>query len=121
MTLRMRPCPVSHRAISVNRLIKILIPIFGFMSLILLIYFLLLGKKRSRRTSLSEPSFGEHFEKVSYNDLAQATRDFSEFNLIGRGSYGSVYRGKLKESKIEVAVKVFDLEMHGAEKLHVRM
>lgn len=116
MTLRMRPCPVSHRAISVNRLIKILIPIFGFMSLILLIYFLLLGKKRSRRTSLSEPSFGEHFEKVSYNDLAQATRDFSEFNLIGRGSYGSVYRGKLKESKIEVAVKVFDLEMHGAER-----
>jgi hypothetical protein len=27
--------------------------------------------------------------------------------LVGRGSYGSVYRGKLKESKMEVTVKVF--------------
>jgi len=61
-------------------------------------------------------SFGEHFGKVTLSDLTQATRDFSESNLIGRGSYGSVYRGKLKESKMEVAVKVFDLEMRGAER-----
>jgi len=54
---------------------------------------------------------GENFPKVSYDDLAQATYNFAESNLIGRGSYGSVYRGKLKESKMEVAVKVFDLEM----------
>ena len=64
-------------------------------------------------------SFGEHFGKVTLSDLTQATRDFSESNLIGRGSYGSVYRGKLKESKMEVAVKVFDLEMRGAERSFV--
>ncbi|KAL5668657.1 hypothetical protein ACJX0J_020878, partial [Zea mays] len=73
-------------------------------------------KRTSRRAYRSELSYGEHFEKVTYNDLAQATRDFLESNLIGRGSYGSVYRGKLKESKMEVAVKVFDLEMRGAER-----
>uniref|UniRef100_A0A804NTC3 Receptor kinase-like protein Xa21 n=1 Tax=Zea mays TaxID=4577 RepID=A0A804NTC3_MAIZE len=72
------------------------------------------GKKTSRRPHLSQRSFGEHFEKVTYNDLAKATRDFSEYNLIGRGSYGSVYSGKLKE--VEVAVKVFNLEMQGADK-----
>ena len=64
-------------------------------------------------------SFGEHFGKVTLSDLTQATQDFSESNLIGRGSYGSVYRGKLKESKMEVAVKVFDLEMRGAERSFV--
>ncbi|CAN6279195.1 unnamed protein product [Urochloa humidicola] len=117
MELRMPPCHVdSKRVGKVNYLVKILIPIFGFMSLALLVYFLLLEKKVSRRGYLAQPSFGEHFEKVTYNDLAQATQDFSESNVIGRGSYGSVYRGKLKENKMEVAVKVFNLEMRGAER-----
>lgn len=116
--LHMHSCHVgSRRARIINYLIKILIPIFGFMSLLLLVYFFLLEKRNSRRGHLSQFSFGEHFEKVTYSDLAQATRDFSESNLIGRGSYGSVYSGKLKEiSKMEVAVKVFDLEMRGAER-----
>jgi len=114
--LHLQPCPDGKKKVGlVNYLIKILIPIFGFMSLALLVYFLFVEKK-TRRLNVSEQSFGEHFEKVTYNDLAQATRDFSESNLIGRGSYGSVYRGKLKESKVEVAVKVFDLEMRGAER-----
>jgi Leucine-rich repeat (LRR) protein len=116
MDFHMRSCHVSRRSRTANYLIKILIPVFGFMSLILLVYFLVLEKKTSTRESASQLSFGEHFEKVTYNDLAQATKDFSEGNLIGRGSYGSVYRGKLKESKMEVAVKVFDLQMPGAER-----
>ncbi|XP_044403541.1 receptor kinase-like protein Xa21 [Triticum aestivum] len=97
------------------RLIKVLIPIFGFLSLVLLIYFVLLEKKM-RRANDTSASLGENFLKVSYADLAQATSNFSESNLVGRGGYGSVYRGKLKDSKVEVAVKVFDLEMHGAER-----
>ncbi|KAM3242246.1 hypothetical protein ACQJBY_054742 [Aegilops geniculata] len=107
---------VSKKAQRRDRLIKVLIPIFGFLSLILLIYFCLLEKRMRRRTDDISASLGENFLKVSYADLAQATTNFSESNLVGRGGYGSVYRGKLKESKVEVAVKVFDLDMHGAEK-----
>ncbi|CAD6250305.1 unnamed protein product [Miscanthus lutarioriparius] len=118
--LHFRSCHVMNKkGRAVNYLIKILIPIFGFMSLVLLVYFVLLERKRSRAYMSSEQSFGEHFEKVTFSDLTQATRDFSESNLIGRGSYGLVYRGKLKESKMEVAVKVFDLEMRGAERSFV--
>ncbi|XP_052138099.1 receptor kinase-like protein Xa21 [Oryza glaberrima] len=120
MNLRLPMCPsspaVSQRRKRVYYWIKILVPIFGFMSIILLAYFLLLERKRPKGRYLSSTSLGENFPKVSYKDLAQATRDFSESNLIGKGSYGTVYRGKLNESKIEVAVKVFDHEMHGAER-----
>ncbi|TVU29215.1 hypothetical protein EJB05_20773, partial [Eragrostis curvula] len=113
--LHMPSCKArSRRTERLYYLIKVLAPIFGFLSLALLVYFLVLEKKpREKHISLS--SLGENFLKVSYNDLAQATKN-SESSLIGRGSYGSVYRGKLKEYKLEVAMKVFDLEMRGAER-----
>jgi len=114
--LHMPSCKADSKKTQIGYyLIRVLIPIFGFMSLVLLVYFLFLLAKMPRRYS-SSTSFGENFLKVSYNDLAQATSNFSESNLIGRGSYGSVYRGKLKEPKMEVAVKVFDLEMSGGER-----
>ncbi|KAK1618136.1 hypothetical protein QYE76_023653 [Lolium multiflorum] len=97
-------------------LIRVLIPVFGLLSLALVIYLLLLIKRTPKRECLSMHSFGENFLKISYKDLAEATSDFSESNLVGRGSHGTVYRGKLKEAKLEVAVKVFDLDMRGAEK-----
>ncbi|KAI4980550.1 hypothetical protein ZWY2020_021035, partial [Hordeum vulgare] len=95
-------------------LIKILIPLFGFMSLAILIYFVLTEKKRRKYTS--QLPFGKEFLKVSHKDLEEATENFSESNLIGKGSYASVYKGKLGHNKMKVAVKVFDLGMHGAEK-----
>jgi hypothetical protein len=114
--LHMPLCPVLHKSGRQYYLVRILIPLFGFMSLILLVYMLLLVKKAQRRKDTSFTPFGDDFLKVSYNDLAEATRNFSESNLVGRGSYGTVYRGKLKEHKMDVAVKVFNLEMQGAER-----
>jgi serine/threonine protein kinase len=64
-------------------------------------------------------SFGKKFPRVSYKDLEQATGSFSKSNLIGRGSYGSVYKGKLTQAKIEVVIKVFDLEIRFADKSFV--
>ncbi|KAF0934302.1 hypothetical protein E2562_024763 [Oryza meyeriana var. granulata] len=117
MDFHMPSCTAASKKVEKQYyLITILIPIFGFMSLILLVYFLLTVKKMPRSKYSESHSFGENFPKVSYKDLAQATMNFSESNLVGRGSYGTVYRGKLKETKVEVAVKVFDLDMQGAEK-----
>lgn len=115
--LHMPSCPAASQRNKIRYyLIRVLIPIFGFMSLILLVYFLLLERKMSRRTYESHAPLGEHFPKVSYNDLVEATWNFSDANLIGKGSYGTVYKGKLVQNKMEVAVKVFDLEMRGAER-----
>uniref|UniRef100_A0A0D9YUY2 Receptor kinase-like protein Xa21 n=2 Tax=Oryza glumipatula TaxID=40148 RepID=A0A0D9YUY2_9ORYZ len=116
MDLHMPSCPqVSHRIERKSNLTRLLIPIVGFLSLTVLICLIYLVKKTPRRTYLSLLSFGKQFPRVSYKDIAQATGNFSRLNLIGRGSYSSVYRAKLSPVKIQVAIKVFDLETRCAD------
>ncbi|XP_027088440.2 probable LRR receptor-like serine/threonine-protein kinase At3g47570 [Coffea arabica] len=54
-------------------------------------------------------------ERISYFELLQATNGYNESNLLGAGSFGSVYRGTLGDGRA-VAVKVFNLQMEGAFK-----
>lgn len=116
MDLHMPSCPqVSHRIERKSNLTRLLIPIVGFLSLTVLICLIYLVKKTPRRTYLSLLSFGKQFPRVSYKDIVQATGNFSRLNLIGRGSYSSVYRAKLSPVKIQVAIKVFDLETRCAD------
>ncbi|XP_077217600.1 LRR receptor-like serine/threonine-protein kinase EFR isoform X1 [Tasmannia lanceolata] len=58
---------------------------------------------------------GRHL-KVSYVELYKATDAFSPANLIGEGSYGSVYKGILGRDKNVVAVKVLNLQLRQASK-----
>ncbi|GMP36408.1 hypothetical protein CsSME_00008547 [Camellia sinensis var. sinensis] len=50
---------------------------------------------------------------ISYLELRRATNDFCDANLLGVGSYGSVYKGVLSDGTI-VAVKVLNLQLEGA-------
>ncbi|KAL5568523.1 hypothetical protein UlMin_025098 [Ulmus minor] len=53
---------------------------------------------------------------VSYKKLLEATSGFSLENLIGSGSFGSVYKGILDGVEKIVAVKVLNLQTKGASK-----
>ncbi|KAB1204354.1 hypothetical protein CJ030_MR8G014195 [Morella rubra] len=55
------------------------------------------------------------WRRISHQELVRATKGFSLTNLLGRGSFGSVYRGTLSDGMI-VAVKVFNLQVEGAFK-----
>ncbi|KAL8503940.1 hypothetical protein ACS0TY_022607 [Phlomoides rotata] len=48
-------------------------------------------------------------KRISYYEILQATEQFNETNLLGIGSYGSIYRGILRDGK-EIAVKVFNVQ-----------
>ncbi|KAK3152489.1 hypothetical protein QOZ80_2BG0159650 [Eleusine coracana subsp. coracana] len=53
---------------------------------------------------------------LNYNDLARATEGFSHTNLIGNGSFGSVYKGIIHYGgkANSVAIKVINLQQRGA-------
>ncbi|TQE11913.1 hypothetical protein C1H46_002547 [Malus baccata] len=77
-----------------------------------------LCSSRKKRKEISLSTLGNTIMQVSYATLLKATDGFSEANLIGAGSFGSVYKGVLDEDdKAQlVAVKVFNLLRHGASR-----
>jgi serine/threonine protein kinase len=63
---------------------------------------------------------GQHM-RVTYAELVKATSGFAPENLLGTGSFGSVYRGTMMEGDQEVivAVKVLNLQQRGASQSFV--
>uniref|UniRef100_A0A452ZG73 non-specific serine/threonine protein kinase n=3 Tax=Aegilops tauschii subsp. strangulata TaxID=200361 RepID=A0A452ZG73_AEGTS len=58
----------------------------------------------------------EMFQRISYAELHLATDSFSVENLVGRGSFGSVYKGTFGSGAnlSTAAVKVLDVQRQGA-------
>ncbi|CAN0924035.1 Probable LRR receptor-like serine/threonine-protein kinase At3g47570 [Linum grandiflorum] len=85
----------------------------GFLALVTSCLFIFW--KRRKQVSVSANSLQL---PLPYQRLYKATDGFSSTNLIGVGSFGSVYKGVLNENGIEtnIAVKVFNLERHGGFK-----
>ncbi|KAG6631263.1 hypothetical protein CIPAW_13G078900 [Carya illinoinensis] len=61
-------------------------------------------------------TIGHFYQKISYQELLNATDGFSEINLIGSGNFGTVYKGKLGLDEVSVAVKVLNLKKKGASR-----
>ncbi|CAI0415990.1 unnamed protein product [Linum tenue] len=77
---------------------------------------LLLCLMRKRRKEHVDSSTSDPPLQPSYQRLHKATNGFSSANLIGIGSFGSVYKGVMDENGATVAIKVFKLERRGASK-----
>ncbi|XP_050154933.1 putative receptor-like protein kinase At3g47110 isoform X1 [Malus sylvestris] len=91
----------------------------GVVGLVLVLLLALLYRSRKARAlkSTSGSSLGVSLLKLSYEDLLKATDGFSASNLIGFGSFGSVYKGVLNQlEERDVAVKVLNLQTSRASK-----
>ncbi|XP_068309491.1 probable LRR receptor-like serine/threonine-protein kinase At3g47570 [Pyrus communis] len=93
--------------------------ISGVISVILLAaatLILILCKKRNVEIVRETASLHQVlWRRVSRLELVRATNGFHESNLLGTGGFGSVYRGTLSDG-IDIAVKVFNLQLEGAFK-----
>ncbi|CAI0626699.1 unnamed protein product, partial [Linum tenue] len=72
-----------------------------------------------RKGKLHVVSSDDDFDtRVSYQSLHKATNGFSTTNLIGVGSFGSVYNGvvNINGKETTIAAKVFNLQRRGASK-----
>ncbi|EEC67757.1 hypothetical protein OsI_35284 [Oryza sativa Indica Group] len=117
--LHLQACPIMALVSSKHKksiILKVVIPIASIVSISMVILIVLMWRRKQNRKSLSLPLFARHLPQVSYNMLFRATGGFSTSNLIGKGRYSYVYRGKLFEDDNMVAVKVFNLETRGAQK-----
>ncbi|KAJ8620537.1 hypothetical protein MRB53_029066 [Persea americana] len=84
------------------------------LSLFAILYYCM-RKSKKHPHPLTNP-LEEQFLGISHGDLCKATDGFSSTNLIGIGSYGSVYKASLDRIGKMVAVKVLNLERRGASK-----
>ncbi|KAL8131552.1 cold-responsive protein kinase 1-like isoform X2 [Apium graveolens] len=77
-------------------------------------WFTCFGRKAESPTTRTidieeEISSIQNIRLYSYKELQIASNDFSVVNKIGRGGFGSVYKGKLKDGTL-VALKVLSVE-----------
>ncbi|XP_030964810.1 L-type lectin-domain containing receptor kinase IV.1-like [Quercus lobata] len=65
--------------------------------------FILRRKKYAEMLEDWENEYGPH--RFSYKNLYKATKGFSNKELLGEGGFGKVYKGTLRSSNIQIAVK----------------
>ncbi|EOY33746.1 Leucine-rich repeat protein kinase family protein, putative [Theobroma cacao] len=102
--------------------LKIILIVCGVLGFLSLSFSLLFYWLRNNREVLSEPSsvfpLRTSIPRISYQQLLKATNGFSPANLIGQGSFGSVYRGMFNQNQEQqvIAVKVMNLQETRASK-----
>lgn len=77
-----------------------------------------LARKKNPKTSSSPTNqlMKTQHEMVSYDEIRTATANFSDENLVGKGSFGWVYKGNLNQLRHGdggVAIKVLNIERTG--------
>ncbi|KAL2513436.1 LRR receptor-like serine/threonine-protein kinase FLS2 [Abeliophyllum distichum] len=106
------PCGKARkrsRSKNVVSLMKYILP--PIISVILGVTILLIVRRRKSNEYVPQSEISLHlgWRRISYRELEEATNAFGESNILGSGSFGSVYGGILSDG-LNVAVKVFNLQ-----------
>ncbi|KAG8492603.1 hypothetical protein CXB51_010021 [Gossypium anomalum] len=93
--------------------IAIVVVISGVTLVLSVLLILWLRKKKEQQPTTCEEN---SLLQLSYQSIVRATDRFSPRNLVGSGSFGSVYKGIIEENGLVIAVKVLNLLNRGASR-----
>ncbi|KAI5325863.1 hypothetical protein L3X38_034937 [Prunus dulcis] len=115
------PACSSQKAHSSRGLLtrKVIIPVTCGLALVITLSCFIAARsmvKKSRGRPGILQSYKDWKLGVSYSELVHSTNGFSVDNLIGLGSFGSVYKGVVPSDGTTVAIKVFNLQQPGSFK-----
>ena len=116
--LKVPPCETSNvRQSTTTIIVRYILPtMIAIILALFLIFALMKRRKRDAKQKSQEDLLPlATWRRITYLELEQATDGFSESNLVGKGSFGSVYKGTLSDGT-SVAVKVFNLNIEGGFK-----
>ncbi|KAK2662055.1 hypothetical protein Ddye_000629 [Dipteronia dyeriana] len=102
----------THPRSRINLVLAISLPLTFIVFLTLVIVLSVCRKRRSIQppnNSDIDVSRRAIWRRISRQELVRATNGFSESNLLGKGSFGSVFKGRFLDG-MEIAVKVFHMQ-----------
>ena len=120
--LHLPKCPsfsARNNKKSIPKSLRIIIPIIG--SLLLILFLVCAGFRHIKSKAAPKKDLPLQFAEMElpilpYNDILKGTDGFSESNVLGKGRYGTVYKGTLENQAIAIAVKVFNVQQSGSYK-----
>ncbi|KAF2951778.1 hypothetical protein DAI22_01g288800 [Oryza sativa Japonica Group] len=110
-------CQSKTHSRSIQRLLKFILPAVVAFFILAFCLCMLVRRKMNKPGKMPLPSDADllNYQLISYHELVRATRNFSDDNLLGSGSFGKVFKGQLDDESI-VTIKVLNMQQEVASK-----